>query len=167
MLRPYRKPLIVMTPKSLLRHKISTSSLSDLADGKFFTVLGEVDLIAAEGVRKVILCCGKVYYDLLEKRRDKQILDVAIIRIEQLYPFPDAALKDELAKYPNAKVVTWTQEEPKNQGAWYSIDHKIHACLSKNQILEYAGRESSASPSTGYTSLHLQQQHALVEDALK
>lgn len=166
MLRPYRKPLIVMTPKSLLRHKLAVSSLSDLTDGHFHTVIPEVDTLDAAQVRSVILCGGKVYYDLLQKRRDDQLTHVAIIRIEQLYPFPKKALMAELAKYPQALDVVWCQEEPKNQGAWFSSQHHMRECLSDKQTLRYAGRGFAASPAAGSTLLHNKEQQALVLQAL-
>ena len=125
MVRPYRKPLIVMTPKSLLRHKLSTSSLEDLHSGQFQNVIPEVDKLTNKNVKRVVLCSGKVYYDLLEKRREEKIKDIAIVRVEQLYPFPKKAVIAELKRYPNASEVVWCQEEPKNQGAWYQIMHHI------------------------------------------
>lgn len=167
MLRPYRKPLIVLTPKSLLRHKLAVSSMEDLAGGQFHLVIPEIDELEANKVRKVVLCSGKVYYDLLQQRRDKKINDVAILRIEQLYPFPVEVLKAELAKFKNAKDVVWCQEEPQNQGAWYSSRHHFDECVKNEQRISYVGRAASASPATGYTSLHLEQQQKLVEEALK
>ncbi|MEJ2344035.1 MAG: 2-oxoglutarate dehydrogenase E1 component [Gammaproteobacteria bacterium] len=166
MLRPYRKPLVVMTPKSLLRHRLSASSLDDLAEGSFQPVIGEVDDIKPASVQRVVLCAGKVYYDLLQKRRDLERDDVAIIRIEQLYPFPREALTKELARYNRAKDVIWCQEEPMNQGAWYPSQHHFRACMRKSQQLQYAGRKASASPAAGYFDLHIEQQRTLVEEAL-
>jgi len=166
MVRPYRKPLVVMTPKSLLRHKLSISSLEDLSEGCFQPIIPEVDAIKPAGVRKVVLCSGKVYYDLLEARRAKGAEDVAILRVEQLYPFPEDELTEELKRYTKAKEVVWCQEEPKNQGAWFSSQHHFHACLRAGQQLTYAGRDFSASPATGYFGLHVKQQAALVEQAL-
>ncbi|STX48705.1 2-oxoglutarate dehydrogenase E1 [Legionella hackeliae] len=125
MLRKFRKPLIVMTPKSLLRHKLAVSSLDELTKGQFQTVLPEVDNLDANKVTKIVLCCGKVYYDLLQKRRDDKLSHVAIIRIEQLYPFPKKALIQELKKFPHAKKVIWCQEEPQNQGVWFSSQHNM------------------------------------------
>lgn len=167
MLRPYRKPLIVFTPKSLLRHKMAVSTLEELANGQFQVVIPETNEINPKKVRKVVCCAGKVYYDLLQYRMDKAIDDVAILRVEQLYPFPCAALKVELAKYKSAKELIWCQEEPQNQGSWYSLRHHFDDCLTTGQQLKYAGRAASASPATGYTSLHLEQQAALVADAMK
>jgi 2-oxoglutarate dehydrogenase E1 component len=162
----FRKPLIVMTPKSLLRHKLAVSSLEELADGHFQMVIGEIDKIKPEKVRKVIICCGKVYYDLLAKRRERDQQDIAIIRLEQLYPFPHTKLMDLLASYIKVKEVVWCQEEPRNQGAWFCIRHRLESCLQPKQVLVYAGRKSSASPAAGYLSEHLKEQAALVEEAL-
>jgi 2-oxoglutarate dehydrogenase E1 component len=166
MIRPYRKPLIVMTPKSLLRNPLAVSSIDDLANGQFELVIPEIDAINPKKTDRVVLCCGKVYYDLLEKRRELKLENVAIIRIEQLYPFPEARLKEVLAPYKHVKNIIWCQEEPKNQGIWYSLQHNFLDCLDKSQTLSYAGRESSASPAVGYLSVHLKQQEALVKQAL-
>ncbi|MGQ3891559.1 2-oxoglutarate dehydrogenase E1 component [Legionella sp. CNM-4043-24] len=167
MLRNFRKPLIVMTPKSLLRHKLAVSPLSDLTKGKFHTVIPEIDKLDASKVTRIVLCGGKVYYDLLQKRRDEGLNHVAIIRIEQLYPFPKKALEAELAKYAGSADVIWCQEEPKNQGVWFSSRHNMQDCLPDNQYLGYAGREFAASPAVGSPILHAQQQEALVNQALK
>ena len=129
MLRNFRKPLIVMTPKSLLRHKLAVSPLEDLFKGKFHNVIPEVDALDAKKVTKIVLCCGKVYYDLLQKRRDDKLEQTAVIRIEQLYPFPKKALLHELEKFPQAKKIIWCQEEPQNQGVWFSSQHNIRDCL--------------------------------------
>ncbi|KTC76820.1 2-oxoglutarate dehydrogenase E1 component [Legionella brunensis] len=166
MLRKFRKPLIVMTPKSLLRHKLAVSTLDELTKGEFQTVIPEIDNLDAKKVTKVVLCCGKVYYDLLQKRRDDKLNHVAIIRIEQLYPFPKKALIQELKKFPQAKKVVWCQEEPQNQGVWFSSQHNIKDCLSDEQSLSYAGREFAAAPAVGSPILHAQQQQELVEQAL-
>lgn len=166
MIRNFRKPLIVMTPKSLLRHKLAVSPLDDLMNGKFYTVIPEIDDIEKQKVTRVILCCGKVYYDLLQRRRDESLQHVAIIRIEQLYPFPKKALMFELSKYPHAKEIIWCQEEPKNQGVWFSSQHNMKDCLNSEQSLTYAGREFAAAPAVGSPALHTQQQNALVEQAL-
>ncbi|MGL6028390.1 MAG: 2-oxoglutarate dehydrogenase E1 component [Legionella sp.] len=165
-IRNFRKPLIVMTPKSLLRHKLAVSPLDDLTKGKFHTVIPEIDALDGDAVSRVVLCCGKVYYDLLQMRRDKELNNVAIVRIEQLYPFPKKALITELEKYPNANEVIWCQEEPENQGVWYSSQHNMRDCLRSEQRIAYAGRESAAAPAVGSPALHAQQQTALVEDAL-
>lgn len=166
MLRSFRRPLIVMTPKSLLRHKLAISSLKDLTDGKFYNVIPEVDDLDASKVNKIILCCGKVYYDLLQARRENKQTTAAIIRIEQLYPFPKKALQKELQKFPNAKTIVWCQEEPQNQGVWFASQHHMNECLTQGQLLRYAGRGFAAAPSVGSFSLHVQQQEALVKQAL-
>lgn len=165
-LRAFRKPLIVMTPKSLLRHKLAVSSLKDLTNGKFQTVIPEIDALNPDQVTKIVLCCGKVYYDLLQKRRDDQLNHVAIVRIEQLYPFPKVALRKVLAGYQQAKKVIWCQEEPQNQGAWFSSQHNMLDCLQDAQTLHYAGRGFAAAPAVGSAYLHIQQQEELVEQAL-
>jgi 2-oxoglutarate dehydrogenase E1 component len=165
-LRPYRKPLVVMTPKSLLRHPLAVSTLSELTDGQFYPVIGDQNSTNASAVTRVILTSGKVYYDLLEARRTAQRTDVAIIRIEQLYPFPEAQLQVEMAKYKTAPTVVWCQEEPKNQGAWYSTGHHLAACLQPGQTLFYAGRDAAASPAAGAASLHAAEQAALVKQAI-
>jgi 2-oxoglutarate dehydrogenase E1 component len=155
-----------MTPKSLLRHRLSVSSLDELSSGAFQLVIGEVDDIKPTAVNRVILCCGKVYYDLLQARRDQEQHDVAILRLEQLYPFPKQRLKEELKRYGKAKEVVWCQEEPQNQGAWNQIQHRLQGCLYRNQTLYYRGRASSAAPAVGHFNLHIKQQRALVEEAL-
>jgi 2-oxoglutarate dehydrogenase E1 component len=166
MLRPVRKPLIVMTPKSLLRHKLAVSTLDELAEGSFQLVIGEHRKLAAKKVKRVVLCSGKVYYDLLEhSEKDKQT-DVAIIRVEQLYPFPRDEVRAELAKYAAAQEVVWCQEEPRNQGAWYQIRHHLQACVGPTHTLSYAGRTSSPAPATGHQKTHVTEQAALVEQAL-
>ncbi len=167
MLRTYRKPLIALTPKSLLRHKLSTSTLEDLSEGSFCTVIDEMDDIEPSSCQRVVLCAGKVYFDLLDARRRQGRQDVAIIRVEQLYPFPELELQRLLAEeYAEAKDIVWCQEEPKNQGAWYSSNHHLSNCLQPSQRLRYAGRAPAASPAAGYTKLHHQQQRALVQEAL-
>ncbi len=165
MIRPYRTPLVVISPKSLLRHKEAVSTLEELADGGFQTVIGETEKITARSVRRVILCTGKVYYELLAYRREHKITDVAIIRFEQLYPFPHDEYKKQLAKFPNAKEVVWCQEEPQNQGAWYRLRAYFRADAGPKQVVAYAGRPVSASPAVGYLSKHLAQQKQLIEDA--
>jgi len=162
MIRPYRKPLIVMTPKSLLRHKLSTSSLEELHSGQFQTVIPEVDKLTNKNVKRVVFCTGKVYYDLLEQRRADKIKNIAICRIEQLYPFPRKEVIKELKRYPNANEVVWCQEEPKNQGAWYQIIHHFRACIENRHTVLYAGRDASASPAAGYLAVHREQQANLV-----
>lgn len=166
MLRPYRKPLIVMTPKSLLRNKLSSSTLDEFTRGSFQLIIPEIDEIQVKSCKKVILCSGKVYFDLLKQRREQNKAQIAIIRIEQLYPFPSDELKVELEKYSQTKAIFWCQEEPQNQGAWYSIHHHLQECLAKGQTLGYIGRPHSASPATGYAGIHLEEQAKLVDEAL-
>jgi len=161
-----RKPLVVMTPKSLLRHRLSFSALEELAEGTFQTLIPEIDPIDTAGVKRVILCSGKVYYDILERRRELNRTDVAIVRIEQLYPFPEKQLAEELKRYPNARQFIWCQEEPKNQGAWYQCQHRVWRALPPGVTLEYAGRPNSAAPAVGSYNLHLQQLHEFLEAAL-
>lgn len=167
MVRPYRKPLIVMTPKSLLRHPLVTSTLDDLADGHFHLVIDEQDDLKTKKVNRLVLCQGKVYYDLLQRRRDEGIEDIALVRIEQLYPLPAEHLKELFEKYAHVDDVIWCQEEPVNQGAWYTIQHPLRKLMADNQLLSYAGREAFASPAVGYPSLFKIQQEALVCDALR
>jgi 2-oxoglutarate dehydrogenase E1 component len=167
MLRPYRKPLVVMTPKSLLRHQLSVSSLEDITTGAFQPVLPEVDEPDPRQVRTVVLCAGKVYYDLLEARRKQERGDTAILRVEQLYPFPREHLVRELERYPEAMDIVWCQEEPKNQGAWYQTQHYIMECMRSAQHLRYAGRPASAAPAVGHFHLHIAQQRTLVAQALR
>ncbi len=167
MVRSLRKPLIVMTPKSLLRHKLSVSSLEDLTRGTFLNVIDEIDEIQPANVKRVVFCSGKVYFDLLDSRRADGTRDVAIVRIEQLYPFPFDEYSAVLRKYPNAREVVWCQEEPQNQGAWYQIRHQMQRPLSSKDELFYAGRAPAAAPATGIFKLHMQQQQALVDAALR
>ncbi len=167
----YRKPLIVMTPKSLLRHKLAVSPLAEFGPGSAFRhVIPEVDTLVADAqVKRVVLCSGKVYYDLLAERREKGVDDVAIVRMEQLYPFPAKSLPPVLARYPNAEVV-WCQEEPENMGAWTFVDRRIEKVLralgGKAQRPVYVGREEAASPATGSAKVHAAEQDALVKQAL-
>lgn len=167
-IRPLRKPLVVLTPKSLLRHKLAISTLEDLAEGSFQTVIPEIDALDPKKVERLILCSGKVYYDLLEKRRAEGREDIAIVRIEQLYPFPEDDLNEVLAPYTNLKHVVWCQEEPMNQGAWYCSQHHMRRIVGnhdKSLVLEYAGRDASAAPACGYASMHAEQQEKLLQDA--
>jgi 2-oxoglutarate dehydrogenase E1 component len=166
--RPLRKPLVVMTPKSLLRHKLAISTLEDLAEGSFQTVINEIDPIDPKKVERLVMCSGKVYYDLLEKRRAEGREDIAIIRIEQLYPFPEEDLAEILANYTNLKHIVWCQEEPMNQGAWYCSQHhmrRVATAHEKGLFLQYAGRAASAAPACGYPSMHAEQQEKLLQDA--
>ena len=164
--RPMRKPLIVMSPKSLLRHPLAVSSLEELSDGVFHNVIGEVDELDPKGVKRVVMCSGKVYYDLLDQRRKNEQTDVAIIRLEQLYPFPQEECAKIVAEDSHVKDWVWCQEEPQNQGAWYCSQHHFWQVIPDGAKLTYAGRAASASPAVGYLSVHNQQQKALVEDAL-
>ncbi len=164
--RNFRKPLIIMTPKSLLRHKLAVSTMQDLTKGGFQTVIPEIDTLEPAHVTSVVLCCGKVYYDLLQKRRDEELQNVAIVRVEQLYPFPKKVLRTILESYPKATRVVWCQEEPQNQGVWFSSQHNINDCLRDDQSLSYAGRGFAAAPAGGSAYLHVEQQAALVMQAL-
>ncbi|MEO7065219.1 MAG: 2-oxoglutarate dehydrogenase E1 component [Dokdonella sp.] len=166
MKRDARKPLIVMTPKSLLRHKRAVSTFADLEHGGFQLAIADSTAKDAAKVRRVVLCSGKVYYDLIEDAEKRNIDDVAIVRIEQLYPFPRVEASTELAKYPAAKEIIWCQEEPMNQGAWYQIRHHLHALVTHAQTLSYAGRSRSPAPACGHHSTHVVEQAALVEQAL-
>ncbi|MFU8765395.1 MAG: 2-oxoglutarate dehydrogenase E1 component [Haliea sp.] len=168
-IRPLRKPLVVMSPKSLLRHKEAVSSLEDLANGHFHNVLDETDALDKNAVKRVVLCSGKVYYDLLAARRERGIEDIALVRLEQLYPFPEAELLQVLHNYPNITEAAWCQEEPQNQGAWYSSQHHMRRVMfaHKQEVyLRYVGRDPSASPAAGYMALHLAQQEQFINDAL-
>jgi 2-oxoglutarate dehydrogenase E1 component len=166
-LSTFRRPLIVMSPKSLLRHKLAVSSLEDLEKGRFELVIEEQDpRIKPSNVKRVICCSGKVYYDLIAQREENKQTDVAIIRIEQLYPFPYDALKRALAKYPKATTLCFAQEEPKNQGAWYMTRHRLVRCLSKGQTLILASRDAMASPAVGYPAVSKVQQQQLIDNAL-
>ena len=168
-IRPLRKPLVIMSPKSLLRHKQAISTLEELAEGTFQPVIGEVDALDANKVHRVVMCSGKVYYDLYNRREELAQQNVAIVRIEQLYPFPEEQLVEELAKYKNLTSVVWCQEEPMNQGAWYCSQHHMRAALRrvKPEIhLDGVGRPHAAAPAVGYMSVHAEQQEKLVNDAL-
>ena len=166
MLRMQRKPLIVMTPKSLLRHKDAASPLEELADGSFRPVLGEVDKsIDAKKVKRVLLCTGRIYYDLAHMRTEKQRMDVAILRIEELYPFPGELLANELKKYPKAEEIIWVQDEPENQGAWLQVQRPVFDTLQTGQKLSFAARPASSSPAVGYFQKHSAQQKELMNAA--
>jgi len=166
MLRAYRKPLVVLTPKSLLRHKFSVSPITDLSTGKFELIIPDVALLDAGDVRRIVFCSGKVYYDLAEARQVHNVTDVALVRIEQLYPFPIEQYAAAIASYENVTDIVWCQEEPRNQGAWYQIRHRLQEPLGDDRQLFYAGRSGAAAPASGVFKLHLQQQQALVEAAL-
>ncbi|WP_082873391.1 2-oxoglutarate dehydrogenase E1 component, partial [Oleiphilus sp. HI0079] len=166
--RPLRKPLVAITPKSLLRHKEAISTLDDLSSGEFQTVIGDSEGLDPKKITRIIMCSGKVYYDLLDYQRSNEIIDTVVVRIEQLYPFPHQDLVDILSVYTKAKDVVWCQEEPQNQGAWYPTQHRMRQALrelNEKIYLRYAGREGSASPAAGYTSVHVEEQTALVKQA--
>lgn len=160
-----RKPLVVMTPKSLLRHKLAVSTLDELANGEFQHLIPD-NAADPKKVKRVVLCSGKVYYDLLEDQQKRGQDDVALVRIEQLYPFPRPQLAAELKRFGKATDVVWCQEEPQNQGAWYQIRHHLNACLGEKQSLHYAGRPRSPSPAAGHFAEHVEEQLKLVADAL-
>jgi 2-oxoglutarate dehydrogenase E1 component len=164
-LRSLRKPLIVMTPKSLLRHEMAVSTLEELANGEFATVIDDVDKLQSSNVHRVVLSSGKVYFDLLKARRATGNNDVALVRVEQLYPFPVQEMEAVMARYPGAREVVWCQEEPQNQGAWYQIRHRLQAIVGKRELL-YAGRKPAAAPATGITKIHEIEQRELIEAAL-
>lgn len=168
-IRQVRKPMIVMSPKSLLRHKLATSTLNELAEGSFQTVINEIDQINPQSVKRIVLCAGKVYYDLLEKRREQGLVNVAIVRIEQLYPYPETRLNEILLEYSNLEEIIWAQEEPENQGAWLFIALRLYkqmAALGKVVNVKFAGRDTSAAPACGSPYLHSAQQNKLVQEAL-
>ncbi len=166
MIRPFRKPLIVFTPKSLLRNKDAGSPLEDFAKGKFHTIIGEVDgSIDAKKVKRMLVCSGKVYYDLVHQRKERGRDDVVIVRAEQVYPFPHKALGAEFKKYPNLAEVVWVQDEPQNQGYWFQVQHYLQEHLTDGMKLGYAGRPASASPAAGYYERFLARQKELLEAA--
>jgi 2-oxoglutarate dehydrogenase E1 component len=167
MVRHLRKPLIVMTPKSLLRHPLSVSRLEELSSGGFYSVIDEIDEIKPSAVTRLVLCSGKVYFDLLKTRREVKADSVAIVRLEQLYPFPQEEYEAILRKYDNAREIVWCQEEPQNQGGWYQIRHRLQSKLGPNDELLYAGRAGAAAPATGIHGLHDEQQKNLVVAALQ
>ena len=168
-IRPMRKPLVVMSPKSLLRHKEAISSLEDLANGRFHNILDETDALDGEKVERLIICSGKVYYDLRAARRERELDNIAILRLEQLYPFPEAELLQVLSAYPNIVDAVWCQEEPMNQGAWYASQHHMRRVIARHKVdvyLRYVGRDASAAPAAGYMALHLEQQAKFIDEAL-
>jgi 2-oxoglutarate dehydrogenase E1 component len=164
--RPFRKPLIVMTPKSLLRHKMSVSLLGELSTGKFELIIAETAANKVKKARRLVLCSGKVYFDLIEAQEVHGIDDVALMRLEQLYPFPIDEYADLINRYDHVEEIIWCQEEPLNQGAWYQVKHRLQEPLQNHQQLYYAGRPSAAAPASGIFKIHVQQQQALVEAAL-
>ena len=167
MIRPLRRPLVVMSPKSLLRHPLAVSSYDELAEGVYHNLIDETySEIDRSAVERVVFCGGKVYYDLVEERSKRNLTNIAIVRIEQLYPFPHQELEDVLQHYPQVTDFVWCQEEPQNQGAWYCSQHNFWAGLPSGASLRYAGRPASAAPAVGYASVHVKQQKALIDDAL-
>ncbi|AEV26580.1 MULTISPECIES: 2-oxoglutarate dehydrogenase E1 component [Azospira] len=166
MVRKQRKPLVVMTPKSLLRNPSASCSLDELANGTFQTIIGETEKLEAKKVTRVIACAGKVYYDLVAARKERKLENIAILRVEQLYPFDDKRFDEELSKFPNAKELVWCQEEPLNQGAWYAKAHRLQVALKKGQTLHVVARPAAAAPAVGYLAKHVEQQKALLEEAL-
>jgi 2-oxoglutarate dehydrogenase E1 component len=166
MVRPLRKPLIVMTPKSLLRHELSVSPLIELSNSGFQRVIDEIDDIKPANVERVVFCSGKVYFDLLKTRRADALANVALVRIEQLYPFPVEEYKQVLARYPNAVDVVWCQEEPQNQGAWFQIRHRLQEIAGEKRPVYYAGRAPASAPATGVAKQHEFEQQRLVQTAL-
>ncbi len=165
--RPMRRPLVVMSPKSLLRHPLAVSTMEELAEGTFQNVIGEIDELDSSKVDRVVFCSGKVYFELLEKRRKENQTNIALIRVEQLYPFPHEDMAQILAQYQHVKDFVWCQEEPQNQGAWYCSQHHFWSAIPAGAQLTYAGREASAAPACGYPALHAQQQESLINSALK
>jgi 2-oxoglutarate dehydrogenase E1 component len=165
MIRGLRKPLVIMTPKSLLRNRDATSPLAEFTKGTFQTIIPENKDLKADKVKRIVVCSGKVYYDLAKRRDERGSDDAAILRVEQLYPFPHKVFASELKKYPGATEIVWCQDEPQNQGAWFFVQHYIHENMSEGQKLGYSGRAASASPAVGYSHLHQEQQKALVDGA--
>jgi 2-oxoglutarate dehydrogenase E1 component len=166
MVRNYRKPLVVMTPKSLLRHRLAVSSLDELTSGQFQPVIPEIDPIEPKGVERVVFCSGKVYFDLLEARRARGLTNVALVRIEQLYPFPKDQFAAAIGRYPDTQEIIWCQEEAQNQGAWDQIKHRFHNLIQEGKRPNYVGRPSSAAPAVGHRAAHVEQQERLIDEAL-
>jgi len=167
-IRPLRKPLIVMSPKSLLRHPRCKSTLEELSDGYFRVVMPDPKEVAADDVTRIILCSGKVYYDLYDYREQNNVSNTVILRVEQLYPFPEAELHEMFSLYPNVQTVVWCQEEPMNQGAWYCSQHHMRHVVHRTNpalYLNYAGREGSAAPAAGYMARHTEEQNRLIDHA--
>jgi 2-oxoglutarate dehydrogenase E1 component len=162
--RPYRKPLILFTPKSLLRHPETVSSMKDLAQGGFKTVLDDPRELDPNAVQRLVFCSGRIYYDLIKACRERELNHIALIRIEQLYPVPDEEIREIILRYPRVQGITWAQDEPQNQGAWRFIAYQIR--MQSGIWLDYAGRPESASPATGIAELHKQQLDAILAAAL-
>ena len=163
--RPVRKPLVILTPKSLLRLPMSTSSLTDLSSGSFMPVIDDPQ--APHAAKRVVACSGRVWFDLDATRQGRGLTDVALVRIEQLYPFPEAAFREVLSAYPDATTFVWAQEEPMNQGAWYQTLHHLNHCAPGDRRFNYAGRPAAAAPASGYASRHRAELEALLTDALE
>jgi 2-oxoglutarate dehydrogenase E1 component len=156
----------VFTPKSLLRHRLAVNELSDFIDGEFQPLISEIDDHKESAVKRIVLCHGRVYYDLLARRRENKRDDVVIIRMEQLYPFPVAKMRKEIERYPNAKEIIWCQEEPMNQGSWFTSQHHVRNIITEDVVLQYAGRPFSAAPAVGYPGLHAKQLDDLINEAI-
>ncbi|MFV2055483.1 MAG: 2-oxoglutarate dehydrogenase E1 component, partial [Thiohalomonadales bacterium] len=165
-MRKIRVPLVVMSPKSLLRHRLSTSTLDDLSQTSFRAVINEIDDLPKDGIEKILLCCGKVYFDVLDARRERRIENIAIIRVEQLYPFPKNELLQQIKQYPNVKNIVWVQEEPVNQGAWQFLYFQLLKLLPDDYDFSVVARPEAASPAVGYYQKHIEQLHALINEAL-
>ena len=166
MVRSLRKPLIVMTPKSLLRHELAVTPLSELSLGSFKRIIDEIDELVPANVERVVFCSGKVYFDLLKARRAAAQGNVALVRVEQLYPFPVEEYQQVLARYPNATDFVWCQEEPQNQGAWHQIRHRLQELAGERRNVYYAGRAPASAPATGLAKQHEFEQTRLVQTAL-
>jgi 2-oxoglutarate dehydrogenase E1 component len=162
--RPYRKPLVVFTPKSLLRHPEAVSPLDDLVSGRFKPIIDEPDNIAAEIIRRLVFCSGRIYYDLARAIREKQLEHIAVIRVEQLYPVPDIEINEVLRRHEYVNEIVWAQDEPRNQGAWRFMAH--HLRKLSTVALKYAGRPESSAPATGLANQHKAQLETILEDAL-
>ncbi|MDX1673052.1 MAG: multifunctional oxoglutarate decarboxylase/oxoglutarate dehydrogenase thiamine pyrophosphate-binding subunit/dihydrolipoyllysine-residue succinyltransferase subunit, partial [Balneolaceae bacterium] len=161
-----KRPLIIMSPKSLLRHPMATSKAEELAEGSYHPTLRDQDLSDREQAEKLILCSGKVYYDLLKHRLDNEIDNIALVRLEQFYPFPDKDIREILNDYNHVKDIVWCQEEPRNMGAWFFVSNRISNELQDGQQLSYVGRQASASPATGQKKIHEAEQKRLIEEAM-
>ncbi|MDZ7714626.1 MAG: hypothetical protein U5J95_00285 [Balneolaceae bacterium] len=162
-----KKPLIIMSPKSLLRHKLATSTTDDLANGSYKPLIPDNEISDAKKVDRLVFCSGKVYYDLYQHRQDKEADNVAIIRLEQFYPFPDNDVREMLEEFSNVEDIVWCQEEPKNMGAWTFISTRIMEQLTDGQSLHYVGRQASASPAAGQMKIHKAEQEKLVKGAIE
>jgi 2-oxoglutarate dehydrogenase E1 component len=160
------RPLVVMTPKSLLRLPAASSSIDELANGGFQPLIDDVEITDRDAVTRIVLCSGKVYYDLMEARKKSEERSVAVVRLEQFYPFPLQSVRDMLKKYPNAKELVWAQEEPQNMGGWTFVHERLENLLRDCDRPKYVGRSASASPATGSYSIHQKEQAELLNEAL-